>query len=254
MILRRVMEHVRTQNWLAVAIDFVIVVVGVFIGIQLGNWNEERGAAERERMMLSELRQELAISVQRTRGRINSFEQVAEAGERSLAFLSSDEDCGSDCWAVLLDMFHASQWQTTAVPRTIFEEMRREGLPTSRDVVAAVSAYHFRNDILITTGSIIPEYRTLVRQRIPVEMQEHYWNACYFIQEGWELYVQDCPEPVAPEVSRLAVEAIRAEPDIALTLTEWIGFIVSFPSDLQQEITMAEEAIAEVDRELERLK
>ena len=44
MILRRVMEHVRTQNWLAVGIDFVIVVVGVFVGIQLGNWNEEAAA------------------------------------------------------------------------------------------------------------------------------------------------------------------------------------------------------------------
>ena len=33
MLLRRVMEHVRDQNWAAVAIDFVIVVVGVFIGI-----------------------------------------------------------------------------------------------------------------------------------------------------------------------------------------------------------------------------
>jgi large-conductance mechanosensitive channel len=30
------------QNWLAVFIDFVIVVIGVFIGIQVANWNDER--------------------------------------------------------------------------------------------------------------------------------------------------------------------------------------------------------------------
>ena len=29
MILRRITEHVKAQNWFAVAIDFVIVVVGV---------------------------------------------------------------------------------------------------------------------------------------------------------------------------------------------------------------------------------
>lgn len=34
MLLRRVMEHVRAQNWFAIAIDFVIVVVGVFVGLQ----------------------------------------------------------------------------------------------------------------------------------------------------------------------------------------------------------------------------
>jgi len=42
MLLRRVMKHVRDQNWLAVGIDFLIVVVGVFIGIQVANWNAER--------------------------------------------------------------------------------------------------------------------------------------------------------------------------------------------------------------------
>ncbi|MFC2954067.1 hypothetical protein ACFOOP_19175 [Marinicaulis aureus] len=42
MILRRITEHVKTQNWTAVALDFVIVVMGVFIGIQVSNWNAAR--------------------------------------------------------------------------------------------------------------------------------------------------------------------------------------------------------------------
>ena len=40
MILRRVIHHVRNQEWTAIWIDLVIVVVGVFIGIQVSNWNE----------------------------------------------------------------------------------------------------------------------------------------------------------------------------------------------------------------------
>ena len=42
MLLRRITEHVRHQNWFAVWIDFAIVVVGVFIGIQVSNWNERQ--------------------------------------------------------------------------------------------------------------------------------------------------------------------------------------------------------------------
>lgn len=42
MLLRRITEHVKAQNWTAVFIDLVIVVVGVFIGIQVANWNEVR--------------------------------------------------------------------------------------------------------------------------------------------------------------------------------------------------------------------
>tara|TARA_B100000678_G_scaffold287550_1_gene294337 strand:- start:1437 stop:2198 length:762 start_codon:yes stop_codon:yes gene_type:complete len=42
MLFRRVLEHVRMQNWTAIGIDFLIVVLGVFLGIQLGDWNESR--------------------------------------------------------------------------------------------------------------------------------------------------------------------------------------------------------------------
>ena len=39
MLLRSITKHVSDQNWFAVFIDFLIVVVGVFIGIQVANWN-----------------------------------------------------------------------------------------------------------------------------------------------------------------------------------------------------------------------
>ena len=42
MILRRVIEHFRKQEWKAIFLDFVIVVTGVFVGLQVNNWNEAR--------------------------------------------------------------------------------------------------------------------------------------------------------------------------------------------------------------------
>ena len=42
MRLRRIIEHLAAQHWTAVWIDSVIVVVGVFIGIQVSNWNQAR--------------------------------------------------------------------------------------------------------------------------------------------------------------------------------------------------------------------
>lgn len=42
MLLRRLTTHVEDQNWFAVVLDFLIVVFGVFIGIQVGNLNENR--------------------------------------------------------------------------------------------------------------------------------------------------------------------------------------------------------------------
>lgn len=42
MILRRVIARLRDQEWTAVAVDFVIVVLGVFVGIQASNLNSAR--------------------------------------------------------------------------------------------------------------------------------------------------------------------------------------------------------------------
>ena len=42
MILRRLTEQLKQQNWTAIAIEFVLLVAGVFLGIQVANWNETR--------------------------------------------------------------------------------------------------------------------------------------------------------------------------------------------------------------------
>lgn len=59
MILRRVIQHFRKQEWTAIGIDLVIVVLGVVIGIQVANWNEAR--IERKLVLdhLSEIAQDL---------------------------------------------------------------------------------------------------------------------------------------------------------------------------------------------------
>ena len=78
MILRRVMQHVREQNWFAVGIDFVIVVVGVFIGIQVANWNEARKERAAEQRYLVELARDLEADVaELQRGRRHNLARLA---------------------------------------------------------------------------------------------------------------------------------------------------------------------------------
>lgn len=63
MILRRVMAHVRAQNWLAVALDFLIVVVGVFIGLQVQEWSEARAERSLERVYIGRLADDLRADI-----------------------------------------------------------------------------------------------------------------------------------------------------------------------------------------------
>ncbi|MCX7554747.1 hypothetical protein OS175_12770 [Marinicella sp. S1101] len=59
MLLRRITEHVKDQNWFAVFLDFLIVVVGVFIGIQVANWNAERQNQAKAEFLVDRLYEEV---------------------------------------------------------------------------------------------------------------------------------------------------------------------------------------------------
>ncbi len=62
MILRRIIAHFRKQEWTAIAIDFVIVVIGVFVGLQVNNWNEMRKAHAAEVQLLERLHQDVVLA------------------------------------------------------------------------------------------------------------------------------------------------------------------------------------------------
>ena len=63
MLLRSVTRHVREQNWTAICIDLVIVVVGVFIGIQVSNWNDERVSRVSELIFVESVRDDIALAI-----------------------------------------------------------------------------------------------------------------------------------------------------------------------------------------------
>ncbi|MDT0596257.1 hypothetical protein [Glaciecola petra] len=42
MLLRRFMKHVDDQNWFAVGLDVLVVITGIFLGLQIAEWNDGR--------------------------------------------------------------------------------------------------------------------------------------------------------------------------------------------------------------------
>lgn len=251
MILRRVISHVRDQEWTAIFLDFVIVVVGVFIGIQLGNWNTAQSERDREHALLGELHSELTESVEQLNIITDAYNQVSRSGERSVAFLDAGEGCGDSCWDVIVDFFHASQWQEPIFVRSAYDEMRRNGWPRNRAIVEAVEDYHRQGELNRNGLRDVPTYRALVRGLIPLAVHGPYWTACYELENGYERYLEDCPEGVDSGVSAAGVAAIAAHPDIHPALTEWAGYTTGFEATFNQQVAAAERAIGLIDAELE---
>jgi hypothetical protein len=125
MMLSRVVEHIKRQHWLAVFIDFAIVVIGVFIGTNVSNWDEARKSQARaeaftERLM-SDLRAEHAYAVA-----LRDYDATArKAGLAALADLAQPR--GGDERRLLVDAFRASQYQWYARRRAAFDELVSSG-------------------------------------------------------------------------------------------------------------------------------
>lgn len=63
MILRRLLDRVRQQDWAAVVIELGLVVAGVFLGLQVSNWNDERNARALEAAYLARIAQDVRRDV-----------------------------------------------------------------------------------------------------------------------------------------------------------------------------------------------
>jgi uncharacterized membrane protein HdeD (DUF308 family) len=42
MILARLLENLRAQNWSTMLSELLVLIVGIFLGFQLDDWNDER--------------------------------------------------------------------------------------------------------------------------------------------------------------------------------------------------------------------
>ncbi|MFT7528592.1 MAG: hypothetical protein ACI9LY_003754 [Arenicella sp.] len=252
MIFRRVKAHIEKENWFAVGVDFFIVVVGVFVGLQVSNWNEEKSFDNKETELLHELRKEMNNSIIFTDHKIDSYSEVSAAGKRSLDFLSSNVSCGTECWPVLVDFMHASQWQGVNVKISTYENMRRIGLPRNNAIVDAVEVSLAQVSASVDAFSDKPYYRAVVRQLVSYEAQEFYWDKCHSVVEAIETYDLNCPKGIADAEALALVEAIAQNPEIKPHLTQWFSLSVLISISLKAHNVATQRAVAEIDAELER--
>ena len=88
MILRRVIAHFRKQEWTAIALDFLIVVIGVFVGLQVNNWNEAVNDRQREKAVLRAMLEDISV----TSRSLQEFLDINIAGSESLKALADHID------------------------------------------------------------------------------------------------------------------------------------------------------------------
>lgn len=96
MLLRRVMQHVKDQNWFAVALDFVIVVVGILIAFQIAQWNDARKTREREAYVITQLASDIRAIHEQAQQYVEMYRGKVASADRIMAFITSGLESPED--------------------------------------------------------------------------------------------------------------------------------------------------------------
>ena len=64
MILRRLVTALRNQSWLTLVLELVVVVVGIFLGLQVDSWNDARKDRVFEQQYLASLKADFQADIE----------------------------------------------------------------------------------------------------------------------------------------------------------------------------------------------
>ncbi|MBK8543911.1 MAG: hypothetical protein IPL62_10345 [Caulobacteraceae bacterium] len=214
MILRRIAEHVKAQNWIAIAIDFVIVVLGVFVATQVSNWNDANRDRQRGESYLASIHGELLTDATAIERRLVFWRQVSGYGEAALAYAEHGTLKDGSAWQTVLAFFQASQiWPYTATDTTYRELTGASG--TSATQPPARRLLHPQR----------PPRPRRRRLAAPPDVQS-LWNNCHhsFADGAEEMQeLVPCESPISEAEAREILRAYVAAPEVLRGLRFWMS-------------------------------
>ena len=63
MIIKKFAEAIRQQDWFTVALEILVVVIGIFVGLQVDDWNDSRKAEARASEYVTRISRELQLDL-----------------------------------------------------------------------------------------------------------------------------------------------------------------------------------------------
>ena len=221
MLMRRLTQSLQKQDWTAITIEFVLLVVGVFLGIQVANWNAERESRQKTAVFTARLRDDLRVEAWRYRFLLAYYQDIRDATEAAADALSGAKPLSNE--AFMVNAYRATQYKQGASRRATYDELISTGnigLIQDRKLLAlAVRAYNLPTvDATVKEGMESP-YRALFRMTVPNDVQRALARRCgdryirFGDYRGYD-HVIDYPCSSGLPAAELdaAAQALRADP------------------------------------------
>jgi hypothetical protein len=230
MVVGRIREHAAKHNWFAVFVDLAIVVIGVFIGLQVNNWNQHRIEAAQVSDYRARLADELDFNARQFATQARYYRRAQDYGKQALAALKGERPLSDRDF--LIAAYQLSQTDTNHAKTYIYDEMTASGLVGrlgSARLQEMASDYYLG---LNASNRVIEEtypYRTLIREVMPYSVQKEIRTTCgdrllsYKERQIGVTLLVPCPVRLEPAAAAQAAQIVRSTPRIKEEMTRYIA-------------------------------
>jgi len=241
MNLRRIIEHIKNQQWTAVAIDFLIVVVGVFVGIQVSNWNQARVTDQQAAAFTTHLKEDLREEDWGYQLMIEYSHDVLKHAEIAVGALEGSTLISDE--TLLVSAYRATQYKNKLRRRATYDELVSTGtigLIADRSLRdTAMRVYNMPTIETMVREGMQSRYREAFRTTLTNTVQRALAKNCgdRFLAVGDYRGIDSIIDyPCKPGLSDAAIseaaQALRGNPDLLPLLRLRIADIDTRLADL----------------------
>jgi len=152
----------RHLHWTTIVVDLVIVVVGVFIGMQASNWNQQRATDEQSAMFTARLKADLRAEDWVYQFLIAYNREVLANANKAVNALDGTAPLSDE--ALLASAYRATQYKQRVRRRSTYDELISTGtIGLIRDQVLRDTAMQLYN---------VPTFDNLVREGMQSRYRE----------------------------------------------------------------------------------
>jgi hypothetical protein len=238
MILRRLSKNLQAQNWTAITIDFLIVVLGVFLGIQASNWNQARTDRAETRHLLMRIAPEIDQIIDFAANTRDYYATSRRFAETAFAAWNGDKNVSDNDFVIAA--YQASQIHGLGQSQSwaaVFgaDQLRNVDDDRLRIPLARLMAFDVEN---LNSTAVASRYREDVRMIIPDPVQQAIRRTC-----GDRLLPGDtsqlmlpkrCPLKLDPATAKRVAADLRANPQLARELRVHLATVDSYLNSLKQ--------------------
>ena len=229
MIFKRAAAKLGAQDWLAIVIELAIVILGVFIGTWVANWNAERADKAQVERLITQLQpklrelQGLDADDQAYYGVVRGYAKAAKAGWARDPAVNDRDFLVAAFQATEISAFNTNPFYDGSLLGV--EEVRKVDDAETRERLMTLISYRSGFLDLFDEGSA---YREQVRSIIPDDIQQRILADCGDKQaaQGRHFWLpKTCATTIDAEIADQAATGLRARPELVQALTSHLAHI-----------------------------